>query len=73
VSLSATPRYTYAGIGLYTPRFFEGCRDGKFPLLPLLQRAIRAGQLRGELYSGPWVDVGSPERLAALNAPAAQD
>lgn len=67
VSLTGTPRYTYAGIGLYTPRLFEGCRDGKFPLLPLLRRAIEAGQLQGELYEGPWVDVGSPERLAALN------
>jgi MurNAc alpha-1-phosphate uridylyltransferase len=73
LSLSGTPRYTYAGIGLFTPKLFEGCRDGKFPLLPLLHRAIGAGQLRGELYSGPWVDVGSPERLAALNGPAAQD
>jgi MurNAc alpha-1-phosphate uridylyltransferase len=71
LSLSGTPRYTYAGIGLFTPRLFEGCRDGKFPLLPLLHRAIGVGQLRGELYSGPWVDVGSPERLAALNGPAA--
>jgi MurNAc alpha-1-phosphate uridylyltransferase len=73
LSLSGVPRYTYAGIGLFTPKLFEGCRDGKFPLLPLLHRAIGAGQLRGELYSGPWVDVGSPERLAALNGPAAQE
>ncbi len=67
VSLGGAPRYTYAGIGLYTPKLFEGCQDGKFPLLPLLRRAIDAGQLRGELFEGAWVDVGSPERLAALN------
>jgi N-acetyl-alpha-D-muramate 1-phosphate uridylyltransferase len=73
VAHNGVPRYTYAGIGLYTPQFFEGCRDGKFPLLPLLRRAIDAGQLRGELYTGPWVDVGTPERLAALNGPEAQD
>jgi MurNAc alpha-1-phosphate uridylyltransferase len=73
LSLSGAPTYTYAGIGLFTPKLFEGCRDGKFPLLPLLHRAINAGQLRGELYTGPWVDVGSPERLAALNGPATQD
>jgi MurNAc alpha-1-phosphate uridylyltransferase len=73
LSLSGSPTYTYAGIGLFTPKLFEGCRDGKFPLLPLLHRAISAGQLRGELYTGPWVDVGSPERLAALNGPATQD
>jgi MurNAc alpha-1-phosphate uridylyltransferase len=73
VTLKGTPRYTYAGIGLYTPKLFAGCRDGKFPLLPLLHRAIAAGQLRGELYSGPWTDVGSVERLAMLNGPAPED
>jgi N-acetyl-alpha-D-muramate 1-phosphate uridylyltransferase len=73
VSLGGAPTYTYAGIGLFTPRLFEGCRDGKFPLLPLLHRAIGAGQLRGELYTGPWVDVGSPGRLAALNGSEAQE
>jgi N-acetyl-alpha-D-muramate 1-phosphate uridylyltransferase len=73
LSLGGAPRYTYAGIGLYTPLLFEGCKDGKFPLLPLLNRAISAGQLRGELYSGPWVDVGSPERLAALNGAGTEE
>lgn len=73
LSLSGSPTYTYAGIGLITPKLFEGCRDGKFPLLPLLHRAIGVGQLRGELYTGPWVDIGSPERLAALNGPETQE
>jgi MurNAc alpha-1-phosphate uridylyltransferase len=71
--LGGAPTYTYSGIGLFTPKLFEGCRDGKFPLLPLLHRAIGVGQLRGELYTGPWVDVGSPERLAALNGPETQE
>jgi MurNAc alpha-1-phosphate uridylyltransferase len=69
VAVSGMPRLTYAGIGMYTPRLFEGMRDGKFPLLPLLRRAIEAGELSGEFYAGPWVDVGSPDRLAALNRP----
>ncbi|MFO7276797.1 MAG: nucleotidyltransferase family protein [Pseudomonadota bacterium] len=60
-------RFTYAGIGIYRPEFFAGCTDGRFPLLPLLRRAIAAGRLRGELYRGEWLDVGTPERLAALD------
>jgi MurNAc alpha-1-phosphate uridylyltransferase len=61
-----TPRYTYAGIGVFRPELFRGCQPGRFALLPLLQRAIAARRLQGELYSGHWTDVGTAERLAAL-------
>lgn len=60
-------RFTYSGIGIYRPELFTGCTDGRFPLLPLLRRAIAAGRLRGELYRGKWFDIGTPERLAALD------
>jgi MurNAc alpha-1-phosphate uridylyltransferase len=61
-------RFTYTGVGLYRPEFFAGCAPGKFPLLPLLRRAIAARRLRGEVYRGEWLDIGSPERLAWLDA-----
>jgi len=61
-------RYTYSGIGLYRPQFFAGCTPGRFPLLPLLRRSIGAGRLHGELFGGEWQDIGTPERLAALEA-----
>jgi MurNAc alpha-1-phosphate uridylyltransferase len=60
-------RFTYSGVGVYTPDLFSGCEPGKFPLLPLLKRAMAAGQLRGELHRGEWCDVGTPERLAQLD------
>jgi MurNAc alpha-1-phosphate uridylyltransferase len=60
------PRWTYAGIGLYRPEMFEGCTPGRFPLLPLLRRAMADGRLHGQVYLGAWSDVGTPERLAAL-------
>lgn len=60
-------RFTYSGIGVYRPAFFAGCVDGKFPLLPLLRRAIAATRLSGEIYEGDWRDIGTPERLAALD------
>lgn len=59
-------RYTYSGVGVYSSELFAGCSPGKFPLLPLLKRAIGARRLRGQLYRGEWSDIGSPERLAAL-------
>lgn len=61
-------RLTYTGIGVYRPELFAGCVPGKFPLLPLLKRAIAARRLRGELYRGEWLDIGSPDRLAWLDA-----
>ena len=68
LSDSGAPRYTYAGLAVFAPQFFAGCVPGKFPLLPLLLRAMAQGRLRGELFQGLWSDVGTPERLAALNA-----
>ena len=61
-------RFTYSGVGVYRPEFFAGCSPGKFPLLPLLKRAIAARRLRGVLHQGEWCDVGTPERLATLDA-----
>jgi N-acetyl-alpha-D-muramate 1-phosphate uridylyltransferase len=63
-----TDRYTYSGIGLYRPEFFAGCAPGRFPLLPLLRKAIAAGKLRGQVHRGVWLDIGTPDRLAALDA-----
>lgn len=61
-------RHTYSGVGLYRPELFAGCTAGKFPLLPLLRRAIAQGRLSGELHRGRWYDIGTVERLAALDA-----
>lgn len=63
---SERDRYTYSGMGVYSPELFAGCSPGKFPLLPLLKRAIGERRLRGEVYRGEWLDIGTPERLAAL-------
>jgi N-acetyl-alpha-D-muramate 1-phosphate uridylyltransferase len=61
-------RLTYSGIGVYTPALFAGCTDGRFPLLPLLRRAIAAGRLGGERHDGEWNDVGTLERLRQVDA-----
>ncbi|HYX74816.1 MAG TPA: nucleotidyltransferase family protein [Steroidobacteraceae bacterium] len=59
-------RLTYSGVGVYSREFFAGCSAGRFPLLPLLNRAIAAGRVRGEVHHGQWCDVGTAERLASL-------
>lgn len=62
------PRLTYSGMGLYHPDFFAGYAPGKRPLLPLLQKAMRAGKVSGQHFTGRWLDIGTPERLQTLNA-----
>lgn len=71
----ADTRYTYSTIGLYRRELFEapwceivpGNPQGTAePLAPLLRRAMDAGLVSAELYTGPWVDVGTPERLKEL-------
>jgi MurNAc alpha-1-phosphate uridylyltransferase len=59
--------FTYSGLGVFRPALFAGCSAGKFPLLPLLNRAIAAKRLQGTVHTGDWCDVGTTERLAELN------
>jgi MurNAc alpha-1-phosphate uridylyltransferase len=61
---------TYAGIGVYTPAFFGSMAAGKLAMRPLLDQAIVDGRLTGEYHPGNWQDVGTPERLQALNQAA---
>lgn len=62
------PRLTFSGIGIYRPELFAGIERGESAkLAPLLHAAITAGRISGEHYAGRWVDVGTPERLQALD------
>lgn len=67
-SSEAGALYTFGCIAVYRPAFFAGCVEGAFPLKPLLLRAMAAKRCSAELFEGVWEDVGTPERLAALNA-----
>lgn len=63
--------FTFTGIAVYCPEFFRGFASAKQsvkqPLKPLLDAAITAGKVTGELHTGTWIDVGTPQRLQALN------
>lgn len=66
-SSPARPRLTFSGVGVYRPALFDGCRDGPFPLAPLLRSAMAADRVVGVHHRGAWVDVGTPQRLAELD------
>ncbi len=63
----AETRLTFAGVSVLSPELFAGLAPGKQPLAPLLRAAIAAGRATGEYLAGPWVDVGTPERLKSLD------
>lgn len=70
---------TYAGLGIYRPQLLDGWRrhvdepgmdesPARFRLAPVLRACMDEGLVRGEYHSGRWTDVGTPDRLAALDA-----
>lgn len=67
VSNEGDARLTFSGIGVYRPELFAACVPGGFPLAPLLRRAMNDGRVSGEYFTGRWMDIGSPERLAELD------
>jgi MurNAc alpha-1-phosphate uridylyltransferase len=60
-------RHTFAGIGVYQPELFEHTpahRPAK--LAPLLRQAMKNNRVCGALHQSEWIDVGTLDRLAAL-------
>lgn len=70
---------TFSGIGMYRPEFLAHWRNAvghapgadetppRFKLRPLFEAAIDEGALTGQIHDGAWTDVGTPERLLALD------
>ena len=63
---SESPDLLYAGIALYHPRILDGAKVEKFSIVPRLRGSIAHGRVGGILHPGEWDDVGTPERLSAL-------
>lgn len=64
-----SPRLTFAGIGYYQRALFAGIEPGsRAALAPLLRKAMADGRVGGEYFHGRWEDVGTPQRLASLDA-----
>jgi len=81
----STARLTYSGIAVIHPALFERWREAvpdepgaaldppRFSLVPLLRRSMRRGLVSGERLAGRWTDVGTPQRLAELDAALRRD
>jgi MurNAc alpha-1-phosphate uridylyltransferase len=62
------PRLTWCSAGLFRAAMFEGIAVGTpMKLRPLLDVALAQQRLGAQRWHGEWTDVGTPERLAALN------
>ena len=58
---------TYSGVAVMHPQMFDGLESGKRPLAPLLKQAMQEEKISAHKLQGVWVDVGTPERLNALD------
>ena len=68
LALNVNALYTFSGIAVYHPRFFDEMETGvKMQLLPLLKSSISNSLIKGELFEGIWSDIGTLERLEAIN------
>jgi MurNAc alpha-1-phosphate uridylyltransferase len=75
-----SPRLTFAGLGVYRPSLLRSWREvigaapgadaqpPRFKLPPLLRAAMAEKRVSAEHFRGTWTDVGTPQRLAALDA-----
>lgn len=73
-------RLTFSGIGVYRHELLRNWREvignaigadaqpPRFRLVPLLRAAMTNGAISGSHYRGAWTDVGTPQRLAQLEA-----
>jgi MurNAc alpha-1-phosphate uridylyltransferase len=59
-------KLNFGGIGVYHPDLFINCQPGKFPIAPLLSKAMQNKQVTGEHYQGAWWNVGTVKELQAL-------
>lgn len=63
------PQLTWVSVGLFRSAMFEGILPGeRLALRPRLDATLAAGRLGAQHWPGPWTDVGTAERLHALNA-----
>jgi len=78
------PRLTYSGIGVFRREFLTDWRDiigsasppeskPRFKMRPLLDAAMHRGAISGGRIQAAWTDVGTPQRLAELNAEQPRD
>jgi len=68
VTSDGANKLTFSGVGLYQPSLFVAQPEERFPLAPLLREAMSLSKVSGFHHRGVWMDIGTPERLAEINA-----
>jgi MurNAc alpha-1-phosphate uridylyltransferase len=69
LSVEGTEKLTFSGVGVYEPSLFAGIVRGEAAkLAPLLKVAMAQGLVSGTHHQGAWHDIGTPERLQALDS-----
>jgi MurNAc alpha-1-phosphate uridylyltransferase len=68
VKADGPSKLTFSGIGIYQPQLFASITQGEpAKLAPILREAMLNQQVSGEHFQGEWHDIGTPERLSALD------
>jgi MurNAc alpha-1-phosphate uridylyltransferase len=68
VVADSDPKLTFGGLAAYRAGMFASLAAGtRAALAPMLRTQIQAGNVSGEHFSGYWIDVGTPQRLALAN------
>lgn len=62
------PKLTFSGIGLYHPALFRDLPCAPLKLRPIIEKAISDHRATGEYFAGRWLDIGTPQRLAVIDA-----
>ena len=69
-----TPKYTFSGVAVYRPEFFDGVLPNvKRALAPLLFEKSQQNQITATLCKEYWLDVGTIERLEIARQKAAEE
>ena len=68
VESNSPDKFTFSGIGYYRPALFKDLPKGKLALAPELRKAMQREKVSGELFTGDWRDIGTPERLNELDS-----
>lgn len=64
----APQQYTFSGVACYKKQFFAGLEQGKRALAPIIRKHAQNRRVKASLHEGYWSDVGTPERLAAIQS-----
>lgn len=60
-------RLTFSGISVMHRDLFRNMPIQPRSFIPLLRAAMKDNRVSGEVHTGTWMDIGTPERLQELN------